>query len=137
MAIFSLFPWFDADEIQNLSFFAYIAGFDRVIAFVVLVIIAPVAEELIFRGWLYGKIRVALGDKLPKWWAIGVSIVLVSVLFAALHGQWNVGLTVFAMSVVVCALREITGTIYAGILVHMIRNCVAFFLLYVVGGAMW
>ena len=50
-----------------------------------------------------------------------------------MHFQWNVGVNVFALSVVLCALREITGTIYAGILTHMIKNGVAFYLLYLVG----
>ena len=42
-------------------------------------------------------------------------------------------MNVFALSVALCVLREITGTIYAGILTHMIKNGVAFYLLYVMG----
>ena len=92
----------------------------------ILAIIAPIAEELIFRGWLYGKLRI----KIPKW----VAILITSFLFGLIHLQWNVGVTVFCMSVVMCILREITGTIYAGMLVHMLSNGIAFFLVYVVGG---
>jgi hypothetical protein len=29
------------------------------------------------------------------------------------------------MSIVLCGLREVTGTIYAGILMHMIKNAIA------------
>ena len=65
--------------------------------------------------------------------AILIANLLVSVLFGLVHMQWNVGINVFAMSVVMCALREITGTIYAGILLHMLKNGVAFYLLYVAG----
>ena len=50
-----------------------------------------------------------------------------------MHGQWNVGVNVFAMSIVLCTLREITGTIYAGILLHMLKNTIAFVLVYIVG----
>ena len=62
-----------------------------------------------------------------------ISIFLVSLLFGIVHLQWNVGVNVFAMSIVLCGLREITGTVYAGILTHMIKNGVAFYLLYILG----
>lgn len=133
VALFNLFPWFDAEQVQDVGFGTYIAGFDRIIAFITLVIIAPVAEELIFRGWLYGKLRLILSEKVSEKVSIAVSILLVSLLFGAIHMQWNVGVNVFALSVVLCGLREITGTIYSGILVHMLKNGVAFYLLYVLG----
>lgn len=132
VAIFSLFPWFNADEAQDVGFSIYMSGFDRVVAFITLVILAPVAEEVIFRGWLYGKMRERL-MVLPEWASVTVSILTVSMLFGVMHGQWNVGVNVFCLSVVLCALREVTGTIYAGILTHMLKNGVAFYLLYVLG----
>ncbi|MBO4276631.1 CPBP family intramembrane metalloprotease [Candidatus Saccharibacteria bacterium] len=131
--IFTLFPWFNAEEVQDVGFSVYMSGGDRVIAFFTLVVVAPIAEEIIFRGWLYGKIRVTLHDKIPEQYNIVLSILIVSVLFGAVHLQWNVGVNVFALSVVACALREVTGTIYAGILAHMVKNGVAFYLLYVLG----
>ena len=131
-----IFPWFNAEQAQTLGFSTYITGGDRIIAFIVLVLVAPIAEELIFRGWLYGKLRISLLGKIPERLAIAISILLVSLLFGILHGQWNVGITVFVMSVVMCILREITGTIYAGTLLHMLKNALAFYLLYVVGFGM-
>lgn len=122
---FSIFPWFNSGETQSVGFSPFMNGGEKVIAFFVLVVVAPVFEEIIFRGWLYGKLRAKI-DMIP-------SILIVSVLFGIMHFQWNVGVNVFALSVVLCGLREITGTIYAGILTHMIKNGVAFFLLYVMG----
>ena len=122
-AIFSFFPWFNVNETQNVGFNFLISGGDRVIAFITLVIIAPIAEEIIFRGWLYGKLRAKL--------SMPIAMILTSLLFGILHGQWNVGVNVFALSIVLCGLREVTGTIYSGIVTHMIKNAVAFFLLYV------
>lgn len=133
VALFSIFPWFNAEQAQDVGFGQYLVGADRIIAFIVLVVVAPIAEELIFRGWLYGKMRAILNTSLADVWSMIISIFLVSLLFGIIHMQWNVGVNVFAMSVVLCALREITGTIYAGILTHMVKNGVAFFLLYVVG----
>ena len=132
-ALFSLFPWFNAEEVQEVGFSFYITGFDRAIAFVVLVIVAPLAEEIIFRGWLYDKLRGKFLEKYSNAISIVVSNLLVSILFGIVHLQWNVGVNVFALSVVACALREITGTIHAGIILHMLKNGVAFYLLYVLG----
>ncbi|MBQ6393939.1 CPBP family intramembrane metalloprotease, partial [Candidatus Saccharibacteria bacterium] len=85
----------------------------------------PIAEEVIFMGWLYGKLRSRMG--------MIMAIFITSVLFCIIQGQWNVGVNVFAMSIVLCGLREVTGTIYAGILLHMVKNGIAFYLLYVMG----
>lgn len=123
-----LFPSLDLTQSQDLAGFEnLITGLDRTLAFFSLVVIAPVAEELIFRGWLYGKLRAKLPSKL----SLPLAMLIVSVLFDLVHGQWNVGLTVFAMSLVSCTFREITGTAYAGILLHMLKNGVAFVLLFV------
>lgn len=133
VALFSLFPWFNASETQELGFSTLLIGGDRVIAFITLVVVAPIAEEIIFRGWLYGKVREILTDKVNERAAIAIAILIVSILFGLVHFQWNVGVNVFALSIVLCGLREVTGTIYAGILTHMIKNGVAFYLLYVLG----
>ena len=133
MAIFSQFSWFDANEAQDVGFNTFIFGFDRLLAFFTLVVVAPIAEEVIFRGWLYGKIRSKLSKEVGHLTAAIVASLLVSLAFGAIHMQWNVGVNVFAMSLVACALREITGTIYAGIMLHMLKNGVAFYLLYVTG----
>lgn len=133
VGIFSLFPWFDAEQVQEIGFSTYLVGFDRIIAFITLVLVAPVAEELIFRGWLYGKLRPILSGRISDRASMIISTLLVSLLFGAIHMQWNVGVNVFALSVVLCSLREITGTIYSGILVHMLKNGIAFYMLYVIG----
>lgn len=121
----NLFPWFDANQTQDVGFGYFITSNERIIAMLALVFIAPLAEEIIMRGWLYGKLRAKL--KIP------LAILLTSLLFAVLHGQWNVGVGVFALSIVLCTLREITGTIWSGILLHMLSNGVAFYLLFIAG----
>lgn len=118
-----LLPGINWNQEQNIGFNSLISNGDFLLAFVSLVIIAPVAEEVIFRGWLYGKLRA----KIP---AIPAMIV-VSLLFGIVHGQWNVGVTVFVMSIAMCTLREITGTIWGGILIHMLKNGIAFYMLFV------
>ena len=129
LLIFKNLPFFDLDQTQELGY-TLTSGLDRLVAFIALCIVAPIAEELIFRGWLYAKLRAKIpGQKL----SLILSILLVSILFGLMHGQWNVGVNVFAMSVILCALREVTGTIYTGILLHILKNTVAFVLVYIVG----
>lgn len=131
--LFSFFPWFDAEQAQDVGFNVLTSGLDRVVAFMTLVVVAPIAEEIIFRGWLYAKLKYRFLRNCSERTAIILSTLLVSVLFGALHMQWNVGVNVFVMSLVMCALREINGTIYAGILMHMLKNGVAFYILYMLG----
>ncbi len=121
--IMTIFPWFDTQEAQDVGFSYFVTNLDRVFAMIAVVIIAPIAEELVMRGWLYGKLR--------NKWGITVSILLTSLLFGVLHGQWNVGVSVFALSLMLCGLREITGTIWSGMLLHILSNGVAFYLLYI------
>ncbi|MBQ2638656.1 CPBP family intramembrane metalloprotease [Candidatus Saccharibacteria bacterium] len=124
VTILSNFPWFDAEQTQEIGYSTQIIGFDRVVAFLSLVVIAPIAEEIMFRGWLYGKLK--------KHISVPLAVFLVSALFGFIHGQLNVGVTVGIMSVIMCLERELTGTIYAGILTHMLKNGIAFYLLFIV-----
>lgn len=116
-------PGFPLTEQQNLGF-SQVYGLERFIAFIVFVILTPLFEELIFRGFLYGTLRTY---KLP-WW---VPAIVVSVLFGLAHMQWNVALDVFCLSMVACALRELTGSIWAGVLLHILKNLVAFMVMFV------
>ncbi len=122
--LMSAFTWFNADQAQNVGFQEYLSGMDQIFAMLSIVFVAPIAEEIVMRGWLYGKLR--------RKWSYPVAMLIVSLAFAVLHGQWNVGVSVFALSIVLCTLREITGTIWSGILLHMLSNGIAFYILYIV-----
>lgn len=121
-ALLSRFSWFDANEAQDVGFRILNTPFDRIIAFIALVVVAPICEEIIFRGWLYGKLR----SKMSMW----AAILVVSVFFGIMHGQWNVGINVCILSIFLCLEREITGTIYASMITHMIKNGIAYAMLY-------
>ena len=45
--------------------------------------------------------------------------------------QWAVTIDTFVLSLMLCALREYTGAIWAGVLLHAIKNGLAFYLLFV------
>lgn len=115
----------DAEETQELGYQA-VSGLELVAAFVPLVILTPFVEELIFRGFVFTGFR----RHLPFW----IAALGVSALFGLVHGQWNVGLDVFAMSMVSCYLVEKTNSLWPSIFLHVIKNSVAFYLLYLYNG---
>lgn len=123
VVVHALFPAFDISQAQEVGFDHLSQRYEYLLAFATLVVIAPFAEEALFRGYLYGRLRRVA----PVW----LAIVLTSVLFGAIHGQWNVGLDVFALSIIACTLREVTGSIWGGVLLHMIKNGIAFYILFI------
>ena len=107
-------------------------GFDKTgnnlwqlgLIFISLVIISPVFEELIMRGVLFGRLRLKI-----SFWPVAL---ITSILFAIAHGQINVAIDTFILSLFLCGLREKTGTIWAPIIVHMLKNFLGFLLVFVV-----
>ena len=88
-----------------------------------LVLFAPIAEEFLFRGFLFrGWEESRLG--------IGGAIFLTSLTWALIHGQYDVyGLIfIFILGVVLGIARWKTGSIYAPILIHLVNNAFAMFM---------
>ena len=123
LVISHLIPGFDVNQVQETGFENLTQRYEYIAAFIALVVLAPVAEEILFRGYLYGKLK----KYVPVW----VAIIVTSALFGAVHGHWNVALDVFVLSIVLCSLREVTGNIWAGILLHMLKNGIAFYFLFI------
>lgn len=111
------------DQTQDTGFSNLSGQSEYIMAFIMLVIIAPVAEELLFRGYLFGKLR----KYAPIWGAI----LITSLVFAIVHFAWNVGLDVFALSIVLCILRVVSGSLWPSMMLHMLKNSIAFFFLFV------
>lgn len=126
MVVANFIPGIDIQQEQDLGGIMPTSSIELLIVFALLVVVGPVVEELMFRGYMYGKIREA---GTPAW----LTILVVSVLFGAVHLQWNVGIDTFALSVVMCLTREISGTVWPSILMHMSKNGLAFYLLFIVG----
>ncbi|MCL2371646.1 CPBP family intramembrane metalloprotease [Candidatus Saccharibacteria bacterium] len=116
-------PFVDWDQPQDVGVPSFIMGGNLLVAFFFLCIFIPFIEELIFRGLIFGRLRVKLGFIL--------SATITSVLFAALHGQWNVAIDVFVLAMVASGAREITGNINASIIMHMLKNMLAFYIVFV------
>ena len=81
--------------------------------------LAPLMEELFFRGFLYPVLARRLG--LP------IAVVLTALGFAALHGaqlqfSWGPVLVIFLVGVVLTVVRAKTNSVAAGVLIHMAYN---------------
>jgi len=118
-----IIPGFQVDQVQQVGFDGISYHYEYILAFITLIVIAPFAEEIVFRGYLQGKLR----KYLPFW----LVAILTSALFGLAHGQWNVAVDVFALGLVLSVLREMTGSIWAGILLHMAKNAIAFYFIFV------
>jgi membrane protease YdiL (CAAX protease family) len=90
--------------------------------FLVLVVVAPIAEEVLMRGLLFGRIRSQL-----SFWPTAL---IISFVFAVAHWQINVSIDTFILSMVACYAREKTGALYSSILIHAAKNGLAFALLF-------
>lgn len=119
----AIVPGFDEAQKQEIGFSNLYRIYEFVLAFFTLIILAPIAEEILFRGYFLGALL-----KEHKPW---IAVIAVSLLFGLVHGSWNVGLDTFALSLVLCSLRITTGSLWPGILVHMLKNSVAFYLLFI------
>lgn len=128
-AVKALVPALDLEQEQELGFDFSLRQY---LPFFILslIIIAPLVEEILMRGFLFGGLRT----KLPFWAATAIT----SLLFAAAHlpaGKdgllWVGAVDTFVLSVVLCYLREKTGSLWAPILVHAMKNSLALiFLVY-------
>lgn len=116
-------PSFNAQQAQDTGFNALSQNYQYILAFVTLVIIAPIAEETLFRGYLLGK----LVKVVPAW----IAVLVTSGLFGFIHGAWNVGIDTFALSIVLSIVRLKTGSLWASMLIHMSKNGIAFYLLFI------
>ncbi len=118
------------DQKQELGFDTVRGIGDKLLVFVSLVLLPPIVEETLFRGFLFTGLRKKL-KLLP-------ALLITSLLFASPHlaeGSggvlWMAGIDTFLLSVVLCYLREKTGALWAGVAVHMLKNGVAFAYLYI------
>lgn len=116
-----LVPGFDIGQVQEVGFSQQSSVWQKALIGLSLVVMTPLLEETLFRGIFFRGLR----KKLPFW----VSAFVVSTVFAAAHGQWNVALDTFVLSLAGCWLTERSGSIYPAILLHIIKNAIAFTLI--------
>ncbi len=132
MALISkLVPAINLDQSQEVGFESATSGGALIMTFVSLAILPPIAEEIVFRGFLYSGLRTKLKPIMAG--------LIVSLIFASAHLQlgsgnpplWVAAIDTFILSLFLVYLREKTGSIWAGVVVHFLKNSMAFLFLFV------
>ncbi len=124
-------PGLNINEKQQIGF-NHVSGVrEMIMTFISLVILPPIAEEILFRGLIYSSLK----KKLPVY----AAAIATSLLFAVGHlpeggsagPLYIAALDTFILSLVLIYLREKTGRLWASMTLHALKNGVAFFLIYV------
>ena len=95
-----------------------------IFAGILIVIVAPLAEEMFFRGFVYAGLRRAV-SLLP-------AATISGMIWGSLHlasGNVGVAIQLSVFGVILAWLYERSGTLWAPILAHLINNAIAFTLL--------
>jgi len=85
-----------------------------VLMFFMAAFVAPVVEEVVFRGYLQSSLR----RHLPAWGAISAA----ALVFAAIHGSLLLLPIYFIIGAGLGYVYERTGSVYAAIGLHMVNN---------------
>jgi membrane protease YdiL (CAAX protease family) len=85
-----------------------------VLVLVIVVIIAPMCEEILYRGLLWGGIEKIAG----RWVAFGVS----TLLFAVAHFEFTRTPLLLVVAIPIAIARLYTGRLLASIVAHQVNN---------------
>jgi len=120
----------NVNQEQEIGFTNVITSNDKLFALISLVVLPPIVEELLFRGFLYGGVR--------KRFRFGGAMLITSVVFAIPHlaasstgPLWIAGIDTFVLSLVLCYVREKTGALWAPMAIHALKNGLAFLFLFI------
>ena len=80
-------------------------------------IIVPITEEVVFRGYIYSRLKKAMP-------AI-VAALISSAVFGICHGGIVWAIWAFCMGMLICVVRMKSGSIIPGIVIHIIMNTFA------------
>jgi len=127
----ALIPSINVDQHQEIGFSGANGVGELSMVFASLVIMPAIVEEILVRGFLYG----GLIKKFSKF----ISAIIASTVFGLAHLQigsgepllWIAAIDTFILSMALIWLREKTGNIWAGAVVHMIKNSLAFISLFI------
>ncbi len=99
-------------------------GIGFLTSFVAVAVVAPIAEETFFRGFLYGGLRKRIG-------IVGAMLVSTA-FFTALHLSLELFVPIFVLGLFLAWLYEYTGSLYPGIMLHAANNAISLLLLLLV-----
>jgi membrane protease YdiL (CAAX protease family) len=83
-----------------------------------LIVVAPFAEEIFFRGFLYQSFRNSLG--------VPLGALLSALIFGAIHLEFFKLVQLAILGVILALLFEKTGSLWPPIILHAVNNALAF-----------
>lgn len=124
-------PGLDVNQRQEIGFNDVSGPLALGLTFVSLVVLPPLTEEILVRGFLYSSLKKAM--------PLFAAVVTTSALFAAAHlpeggsggPLYIAAIDTFVLSLVLIFLREKTGSLWPCITLHAIKNGIAFVALFV------
>lgn len=105
------------EQIQKIPAFGK-GLINMIIASLTIIVIAPIAEEIIFRGFLY--------QILAKYFPAKFAIPLAGLIFAISHLEFNVILPLWLLGTIIAYIFHKTNSLYPTILFHALNNLLAF-----------
>ncbi len=124
-------PGLNIDQHQNIGFDNVHGSVQLLLTFLSLVVLPPIAEEIMVRGFLYSSLKKAMPTI--------AAVISTSLIFAAAHLPeggpsgllYIAALDTFVLSLILIYLREKTGSLWASMTLHATKNGVAFITLFV------
>ncbi len=103
------------------SFIEFMLAEPILLGFISVVIVAPIIEEFLFRGFLHSQLRRSF---LKDWGAIAVT----SLVWTAIHFQYEIGILffLFLFGLFLGFLRLKYGSLIIPIVLHVINNLLSF-----------
>jgi membrane protease YdiL (CAAX protease family) len=131
-------PNLNTSEKQQIGFNNPSGFIDLTLTFFSVVVLPPIAEEVIFRGLIFTSLK----NRLPlihKTMPIWLAAIITSLLFAAGHllegGNsgllYIAGIDTFSLSLVLIYLRQKSDRLWAGMTLHATKNLIAFIAVFV------
>lgn len=104
--------WIDSYEASSSE----LLGGAGVLMWISVVIMAPLVEELTFRGFMYSRLKTGMA----KW----IAMVIISLVFGMVHGTIIWAIYTFVFSLALICILERTKSLWGCILFHMAFNLV-------------
>lgn len=104
--------WIESYEASSSE----LLGGAGILMWISVVIMAPLVEELTFRGFMYSRLKTGMA----KW----IAIIITSLVFGIVHGTIIWAIYTFIFSLVLISVLERTKSLWGSILLHMSFNLV-------------
>lgn len=130
LVVHAAVPSLNIDQAQQIGFSNVSGWGPLLLTFLSLVILPPLTEEILVRGYLYTSLKKGMPQV--------AAVLVTSVIFASAHLQFGSGapllwiafLDTFVLSLFLIYLREKTGGLWGSMTLHASKNLIAFISLF-------